>query len=202
MVEEVEELAPKTKPDLFGQLKLPLERDISLPGSKTPQHIASEISLLPGGRWSKGCWIESLASRILRPVEHKRHSGHYVRARIQIDAVRKDKSANYVHRRSRPRENEAIHRPAAQRGAGKRGRFWRGQTVGHASRECMADVKVRVATVYIRICDRAWRVDVVCKCIGRCIINRVGPCIRCQSLQSSRQTPLELELQGLVVRCR
>jgi hypothetical protein len=62
MVEEVEELAPKTKPDLFGQLKLPLERDIGLPGSKTPQHIASEIALLPGGRCGKGCWIERLAS--------------------------------------------------------------------------------------------------------------------------------------------
>jgi len=55
MVEEVEELAPKTKPDLFGQLKLPLERDIGLPGSKTAQHIPSEIALLPGGRCGKGC---------------------------------------------------------------------------------------------------------------------------------------------------
>ena len=51
---------------------MPLKRDISLPSSKTPQYIASEIALLPGGRWSKGCWVESFASRILRPIEHKR----------------------------------------------------------------------------------------------------------------------------------
>src|SRR5271167_830824 len=142
MVEEVEELAPKTKPDLFGQLKLPLERDISLPGSKTPQHIASEIALLPGGRRSKSCWIESLAAGIMRPVEHKRHSGQYVRARIERDAIRKLKSTNHVHRRSRPRENEAVHRPGAQRGVGNLVRLRRGQVVGDAGGERIADVKV------------------------------------------------------------
>src|ERR1700683_1075145 len=142
MVEEVEELASETKPHLLGKAKLPLKGDIGLPGAKTPQHIAPEIALLRGGRWSKGCWIESLASRILRPVEDKRHSGHYVRARVQRDTVRKDKSADYVHRRSRPRENEAIHRPAPQRGMGNRVRLWRGQIVGHDSGECIADVKV------------------------------------------------------------
>src|SRR5580704_10634593 len=123
MVEEVEELAPKTKRDLFGQLKLPLERHISLPGSKTPEHIASEIALLPGGRWSKSCWIESFASRILRPVQHKRHCGHHVRARVERDAIRKFDCAHHVDRRSRPRKNEAIQRPTAQCGVGKLVRF-------------------------------------------------------------------------------
>jgi hypothetical protein len=89
----------------------------------------------------------------IAPIERKRHSGHYIRARIQRDAVRKDNSAKHVHRRSRPREDEAIHRPAAQRGMGKRVRLWRGQIVGHASGEGMADVKVRVASVYIGIRD-------------------------------------------------
>ena len=118
VVEEVEELASETKPHLLGEMKLPLKRDIGLPGSETPQHIAAEIALLPGGRWSKCCWIERLAAGILRPIEHKRHSGHYVRARVQRDAVGEFKSANHIHRRSRPRENEAIHRPAAQRSVG------------------------------------------------------------------------------------
>jgi hypothetical protein len=66
---------------------------------------------------------------------------------------RKDKSASHVHRRSRPRENEAIHRPAAQRGVGNLVRFRRGHIVGDASGECMADVKIRVAMVNIRIRD-------------------------------------------------
>src|SRR5580704_15786877 len=35
MVEEVEELAPETKSHLFGEVKLSLERDIGLPGSKS-----------------------------------------------------------------------------------------------------------------------------------------------------------------------
>src|SRR5271155_1070820 len=153
MVEKVEELAPETKPHLLGKAKLPLERDIGLPGSKTAQHIAPEIALLCGGRWSKGCRIESLASRILRPIEDKWHSGHYVRTRVQRDTVRKDKSANHVHRRGRPRENEAIHRPAPERAVGNLARFRRGQIVGQAPGERMADVKVRVAPVYIRIRD-------------------------------------------------
>src|ERR1700685_1088865 len=150
MVEEVEELASETKSHLFGDVKLPLERDISLPGCKTAQHIASEIALLPGGRWSKGCWIESLASRILRPIEDKRHTEHYVRARIQCDAVRKDNAAKHLTRRSRPRENEAIHRPAAQRGVGNLVRLRRGQIVGDASGECVADIQVCVGTGSIR----------------------------------------------------
>src|SRR5580704_2324186 len=199
MIEEVEELAPKTKPDLFGQLKLPLKRDISLPGYKTPQHIAPEIALLSSGRWSKGGWIESLASRILRSIEHKRHSGHHVRARVQIDAVRKDKSANHVHRRGRPRENEAIYRPAAQRGVGNFVRFRRGQIVRHASGECMADVKIRVSPINRRISNKARRVQVGRVCVRRRIIDRVRPRIRSQTLQTFEQSSLKLDLQGLVV---
>ena len=75
--------------NLFRKVKMPLKRDIGLPGSETPQHIASEIALLPGGRCGKSRRIESLAARILRAIEHKRHSGHHVRARIQRNAVRK-----------------------------------------------------------------------------------------------------------------
>ncbi len=67
MVEEVEELASEAKHYLVGQAKLPLKRDIGLPGSETPQHIAPEIALLAGGRCGERGWIESLASRILRP---------------------------------------------------------------------------------------------------------------------------------------
>lgn len=42
-----------------------------------------------------------------------------------------------------------------------------GKVVGHASRECMAEVKVRVAAIDIRSRDRARRVEVVRKCGGR-----------------------------------
>jgi hypothetical protein len=41
---------------------LPLERDISLPGSNTAQHMAPEIALLTSGRCSKRSWIERLTA--------------------------------------------------------------------------------------------------------------------------------------------
>jgi len=37
VVEEVEELAPETKAQLLREVKLPLKRDIGLPGSETPK---------------------------------------------------------------------------------------------------------------------------------------------------------------------
>src|SRR5580704_10213669 len=118
MVEKVEEFGPKTQPHLFGEAKLALQPNIRLRRSETAEHIAPEIALLPRRRRGKRSRIERLASRILRPIEHKRHSGHYVWTRVQVDAFGNDNSAKHVHRRSRPRKNEAIHRPTAQRGAG------------------------------------------------------------------------------------
>jgi hypothetical protein len=44
VVEDVDELTSETKPELVGELKLPLKRDISLPGSETPQQIALAYS--------------------------------------------------------------------------------------------------------------------------------------------------------------
>src|SRR6267154_3663950 len=76
------------------------------------------------------------------------------------------------------------------------------QVVGHAGREGMPDVKVRIAAVYVRITDRCGRVQVGRKCVCRGNVNRVGERIRRQSLQPSRQTTLELKLQSLVVRSR
>jgi hypothetical protein len=52
MIEEVEELAPETKPHLLGEVKFPLKRYVSLPGSKASQYVAAEIALLPSGRGS------------------------------------------------------------------------------------------------------------------------------------------------------
>jgi hypothetical protein len=42
-------------------VKLPLKCDVSLPGSKSGRHIASEIALLGGGWCGKRSWIENLA---------------------------------------------------------------------------------------------------------------------------------------------
>jgi hypothetical protein len=53
IVEEVEELAPETQAHLFCRAKLPLQCKISLPGPEAPQHVASQIALLAGGRRSK-----------------------------------------------------------------------------------------------------------------------------------------------------
>jgi hypothetical protein len=53
MVKDVEELASETKPEPFGNVKLPLQGKIGLPSSKTAQDIAAEIALLPGGGWNR-----------------------------------------------------------------------------------------------------------------------------------------------------
>src|SRR6266576_43627 len=81
-------------------------------------------------------------------------------------------------------------------------RFRRGQIVRDPGSEGVADVEVRIATVYVRIVDETRRVEVVGKRIGRRDIDRVGPCIRSQSLQAFRQTAIEFELQGVVIRGR
>ena len=46
MVEEVKKPASETKPGLFGQLKLPLERDISFHPS-APMYVTDRLWLLP-----------------------------------------------------------------------------------------------------------------------------------------------------------
>jgi hypothetical protein len=61
-----------------------------------------------------------------------------------------------------------------QYGVGNLVGFRRGQFVGHARGECVADVEVRFAAVDIRLRDGTRRTEVVRKRIGRCNINRVG----------------------------
>ena len=46
-VEDVEELGSEAKPQMLGEVKLPLHRKIRLPGSETAQRVPSEIALLP-----------------------------------------------------------------------------------------------------------------------------------------------------------
>jgi hypothetical protein len=65
VVKDIEKLSSETNPYLLGDAKLPLQSKIGLPSSETPQHIAPEITLLPGGRCSKSCFIKNLAARIL-----------------------------------------------------------------------------------------------------------------------------------------
>ena len=65
----------------------------------------------------------------------------------------------------------------------------------------MADVKVRITPVYIRIGNRSPRVEIAERCIRGGNINLVGKRIRSQCLKSSRQTPLELDLKSLVIGC-
>src|SRR5271166_2741736 len=65
------------------QVKLPLQCKVHLRCSETPQHIASEIALLPGGRCSKSCFVENLAARTLRAEELKRHAWVHIRPRIR-----------------------------------------------------------------------------------------------------------------------
>ena len=75
------------------------------------------------------------------------------------------------------------------------------EVVGDAGSERVPDVEVRVPPVDVRTRNGDGRVEVVSKCVGRGNINRVGKCVRCQCLQTLRQTPLKLDLECLVVRC-
>jgi hypothetical protein len=113
----------------------------------------------------KAAFIENLATRILRPVQHERHTGHYVGAGIECGSCCKGNCTDNINRRSCPREDEAIHGPTAQRGMGKLAGFRRGQIVGHACGEGMPNVKVRIAAVYVGIGDRCRCVEVGSKCI-------------------------------------
>ena len=77
--------------------------------------------------------------------------------------------------------------------------------VGHASRKGMPDVKVRIAAINIGIGERGRRVDVSTKGaarkgVGGGVVDRVGECITNQGFDTPRQRPLELELEGIIVR--
>ena len=74
VVEDVEELSPETKPDLFREMKLALECDIRLGGSEAAKNVAPEIALRARRRRSEGRRIEDFAAGILRPKELKRDS--------------------------------------------------------------------------------------------------------------------------------
>src|SRR5262249_39764278 len=128
--------------NVFGEVKLPLQRDICLPGSKTAQHIAPEIALLPGWCRSKSYFIEDLAARILLAKEFKRHSGLYVGGGRKQDAPRKGRCANNVDRRCRSCQDESVHRPVVQYCF----RNWlcpgKWHVVSYAGGERMPDVKV------------------------------------------------------------
>jgi len=113
VVEDVEELGPETQPQFLGDVKLPLERKICLPGPETPQYIAPEIALLPYGRCGKGRIVENLAAGILRPIKHKRYSWVYVRAGTQGNSVSKENPGNNVNGGRRSGQNKAVKRPIA-----------------------------------------------------------------------------------------
>src|SRR5262245_18200754 len=57
VVEDVEELASETKSHLLGDVKDPLHPDIRLRRAEAAQDVASERTLLPGGRCSKSCSV-------------------------------------------------------------------------------------------------------------------------------------------------
>jgi len=90
MVKDIEELSSETERHLFADVKLALQPNIRLRSSETPQHIAPKIALLSLRRFAKSRTVKNFAARILRAIELERHSGVYVRARIQyVPAAKK-----------------------------------------------------------------------------------------------------------------
>ena len=114
MVKDVEELRPEAKPHFLGNVKLPLQPDIGLRCGETPQHIAPEITLLPGGCHRKCRAIEDFATGILRTLEIKRHSRAYVRAWREPGTHNRESCTNNVNGRGRSGQNETVQRPVAQ----------------------------------------------------------------------------------------
>src|SRR5215471_7903141 len=100
MVKDIEELGTKPESDFIRKLKQSLCCHIRLPRSETSQHVTTKIPLCAGGRRSKSCPIEDLATGILRPEDFKRHSWLQVWAWSQGDAGHKEGSANNVNWRS------------------------------------------------------------------------------------------------------
>src|SRR6266567_924195 len=173
VVKDVEELGSKTKPHLFGKVKLPLQRKIRLRSSETPQHITPEITLLPNGRCSKRSFVQNLAARILRPVELERHSRVDVRAEKERGGRKKRNSSNKVIGVRRSSQNKTVQRPSPQCSTNNPLRSRSRQIVRQASGEGVPDIKVRIPAVNVRVDWRASRVDVLVSHIRRSIIKRV-----------------------------
>ena len=183
MVKDIEKFGPETKPHLLGNVKLALQRNIHLRSSESPQHVAPKIALLPRGRHTESRAVENLAAGILGAIEHQRHARLYVRAWIKFGAGGNEDSAHYVNGRSRAGQNEGIQRPAPEGASNRFLRSRRRQVVGYASGKRMPDIKVRVASVYVRIRNRVRCVQIVGKGVGGGNVDRVGKGVRSQRLQ-------------------
>src|ERR1700752_5244741 len=97
MVEDVEKLTPEAKRHSLCESKLALNGKVGLESSEAAQHVASEIAL-PSERLCKSCAVENLATRILRPIEHDRHTRVHVRTVPDGRARSKRIPTYYVHR--------------------------------------------------------------------------------------------------------
>src|SRR5215469_6071296 len=166
VVKNIEKLSPEPQVQLLSEPKLSLERHVRLRCSESAQHVASEITLLSARGWSKCRRVENLATRILRAKKLKRLSWHNIRTGVDCGASGNNERADDSNRGSRAGENERVHRPSAQRGPSKPVRLRGGQSIGHARREGMPDIKIGIPAVDVWICDKAWRVQKVGKCIG------------------------------------
>src|SRR5262245_21839740 len=129
MVEDVEELSSKTKADLFGDVKLSLQRYVELRSSEASQHVAPEIALLPDWHRSKRQSIQNLPAGILIAVDLQRNAWVHIRTRSERRASSKEGCTNNVNRRRRPGKDETVQRPAGQHCVDNFVQSWRWQIV-------------------------------------------------------------------------
>src|SRR5579859_3444275 len=123
-------------------MKLPLESDIGLRGSKTAQHVASEIALLSGERCGERGLVEYLSTGILRTVEYGGDTWNHIGSRVESCPPGKGYVTDDVHRRGRARQKKHVQRPAAQKVPDRFARFGRRQLIRYTGCERMADVEV------------------------------------------------------------
>src|SRR5262245_33742090 len=153
MVQDIEKLAPETEAHSLSDAEDPLHADIRLGSVETAQHVAAEIALLSGRRRGESRLVEDLAAGISGTEEFQRYSGIQIRARIERGTCGQAHCAYRSNRWRRSGQNKRIQRPSAQYHVAGPIRPRKRQIVGHASSKCVPDIKIRVASVYLRTRD-------------------------------------------------
>src|SRR6266404_6308844 len=118
MVKDIECFSAELKVDFFSQLELPPQRSIDLPCPETTNHIAPQVSKLPGGRNREGCSIDLSATwqRWIKDIQ--RRSGDEICPSCHNRTIRwiKHLVTSNINRSGRLGVHASVHRPSAQKG--------------------------------------------------------------------------------------
>src|SRR5580698_11097772 len=167
-----------------------MQREVYLPGSESPQHVAAKVSLHPVGRIGERGGVVAFASWILRTIKIQGHAGNQVgpaKIRSVCEDVRRQRGAG---------EKDAVRRPVPNKNR-------RNPAVGGRQRsdqrpvEAVPDVEVRRSAVYVRmvILRQSFNGGVKGQLfvVTRKIVNRMRPGIREQQGKAVGQAAVKPE---------